>query len=388
MPIDADFLAALRDAPASVRVVAWMRTVEAVDAQTTQECFAELEAILASWPARSRPAWGGWYADVETIVTGGPWEDERRLDIFRGLREPTEPAFRLARHVGMWFDDDVGAEQIAALARWPSLRTITSVSLETHWRPDVAAAIAEFLRASTAGHLREYTLGLGGIREVALAAILEALPDKLERLWIHDVRWGSGAAERISFARLLADTLAKRPHVVGLAVHACELGPEGMATLLERGAFDRLGELTLRCVRLDDAAAAIWARHRSPGTLRKLELDEQFFENKDSIMEGPGLLALAEAGWLDRLESLTLSHHRFRGDVLAQVLERADLRALRHLKLSCTGMNATDAARLRAARDKLPALEHLELEISGLDLGSEYALAQAFKSGRVRRWVG
>jgi hypothetical protein len=382
MPIDADFIHALRDAPASVRVVAWMLTVQAIGAEISEASFAELERILAPWPARSRPAWGGWYADVETIEAGGPHEEDRR-DIFQRLREPTEPAFALARHVGMWFDDGVGAEQIAALAPWPSLRTITSVSLQTNYRPELATAIAEFARAPTTRHLREYTLGLAGITEAGLVPILDALPEKLERLWIHDVRMGPSGT---SFARLLADALAARPHFVGLAVHGCELGPGGMATLVERGAFDRLTELTLRGVRLDDAAAASWARHRATGALRKLDLEEQFFDGHDSMMQGPGLLALAEAGWLDQLESLSLSYHRCSGDTLAQLLERADLRRLVHLKLYCAGVDAADAARLRAARDKLPALEHLELSYSHLGDAAEHALVEELTSARVRRW--
>jgi hypothetical protein len=379
--IDAEFIVSLRDAPASVRVHAWLRTVQAVDAETSESTFTELERVLASWPARSRPAWGGWYADVETIESGGPHE-EYRQDIFQRLRQPTEPAFRLARHVGMWFDDGVGAEQIAAFARWPALRTITSVSLQTHYRPELPAAIAEFARSTDTRHLREYTLGLGVVTQPSLALILDALPAGLERLWIHDVR-----IDPTCFAQLLADALAMRPSFVGLAVHACPLGPEGVATLVERGAFDRLTELTLRGVRLDDAAATSWARHRSTGTLRKLDLEEQFFDGKDSMMAGPGLLALAEGGWLDRLESLTLSYHRLCGDTLARVLERADLRELRHLKLFCTGFDLSDAARLRAARVQLPALEHLELSYTQLGDADERALADEFQSARVRRWV-
>jgi hypothetical protein len=379
--IDAEFIASLRDAPASVRVHAWLRTIQAIDAATSESTFTELEHVLASWPARSRPAWGGWYADVETVEASGPHE-EYRQDIFKCLREPTVPAFRLARHVGMWFDDGVGVEQLDALARWPALRTITSVSLQTHYRPELPVAIAEFARSIHTRHLREYTLGLGVVTQPGLALVLDALPDKLERLWIHDVR-----IDPTSFARLLADALAMRPSFVGLAVHACPLGPEGVATLVERGAFDRLTELTLRGVRLDDAAATSWARHRATGTLRKLDLEEQFFDGKDSMMAGPGLLALAEAGWLDRLESLTLSYHRLCGDTLARVLERADLRELRHLKLFCTGFDASDAARLRAARAQLPALEHLELSYTQLGDADERALAEAFQSARVRRWV-
>jgi hypothetical protein len=283
----------------------------------------------------------------------------------------------------MWFDDGVGAEQIAAFARWTALRTITSVSLQTHYRPELLAAIVEFARSSHTRHLREYTLALASATQTSLARVLDALPDGLERLWIHDVR-----IEPASFARMLADALAMRPSFIGLAVHACQLGADGVATLVERGAFDRLTELTLRGVRLDDSAATSWARHRPTGALRKLDLEEQFFDGKDSMMAGPGLLALAEAGWLDRLESLTLSYHRLCGDTLARVLERADLRELRHLKLFCTGFDAVDAARLRAARAQLPALEHLELSYTQLDDATARTLAEEFQSARVRRWIG
>jgi hypothetical protein len=381
MPIDAEFISALRDAPASVRVHAWIRMVQAIDKHTSEESFAELERVLAPWPARSRPAWGGWYANVETIDASGPHEEDRR-DIFQSLRWPIEPAFRVARHVGMWFDDGVGAEQIAAFARWPSLRTITSVSLQTHYRPELPAAIAEFARADTTAHLREYTLGLASATQPGLEAVLDALPSGLERLWIHDVR-----IEPTSFARLLADTLVTRPSFVGLAVHACQLGTEGMATLIERGAFDRLTELTLRGVRLDDTAAASWARHRAPAALRELDLEEQYFDGNHA-MQGPGLIALAEAGWLDRLESLKLSYHRFCGDTLAQLLERADLRDLRHLLLHCTGFDASGVQRLRAAREQLPALEHLELSYTQLDDATARTLADEFQSAGVRRWIG
>lgn len=375
------FLAALRDAPASVRTIAWTRTVAAIDEQTSDPTFAELERILAPWPARARPAWGGWYADVETIEANGPHEEYRR-DIFKRLLDPTVPAFRLARHVGMWFDDGVGAEQIAALAEWPSLRTITSVSLQTHWRPELATAIAEFARAPTTAHLREYTLGLDGVTEAGLDAILDALPIGLERLWIHDVRIGS------SFARRLADALATRPHLTGLALHHCELGSAGIATLAECGALDRLAELTLRGVRLDDDAAATWARRRSSGALRRLDLEEQFFDGQDKMMQGSGLIALADAGWFDALQSLSLSYHQMRGDAWAQTLDRADLRQLSHLRLHCTGFDASDAERLRAAPDRLPSLEHLELAYTHLGDPAERTLNDEFRSARVRRWIG
>lgn len=379
--LDAEFIAALRDAPASVRTIAWMRTVEAVGAETSDATFTELEAILAAWPARWRPAWGGWYADVDIVESGGPHE-ETRLDIFKGLHEPTSPAFRLARHIGLWFDGGVGAEQIAALAKWPWLRTITSVSLETGYLPDLPAAIAEFARAPTTGHLREYTLGLRGAAEAELALILASLPAELERLWLHDVRIGP------RFATLLADALAARRHLVGLGLHGCTLGIDGLTTLAELGAFDRLSELSLRGVRLDDAAAGHLARHRGPAALRKLDLEEQFFDGADSMMQGPGLLALADAGWFDRLESLTLSYHQMRGDAFARLLERADLRELRHLRLYCTGFDGTDAARLRSARDRLPALEHLELAYTHLGDAIERSLPDEFRSARVRRWTG
>jgi hypothetical protein len=388
--LDAEFLASLRDAPASARVHAWIRTVQAIqvmqamqpEAENSDATITELDRLLASWPATSRPAWGAWYADVETIESGGPWEEQSQRQIFQRLRQPTEPAFRLARHVGMWFDEGVGVEQIAEFARWPSLRTITSVSLETHYRPELPDAIAEFARSSQTQHLREYTLGLGGITHARLEEILEAIPFCLERLWIHDVR-----IEPSSFVQLLMDALAMWPRRVGLAVHRCDVGPEGVHTLAECGAFDRLTELTLRGVRLDDAAAARWAMNRPPGGLRKLDLEEQYFDGKHA-MQGPGLLALTDSGWLDKLESLSLSYHQLSGDTLARVLERADLRELRHLKLHCTGFDANDAAQLRAARPHLPALEHLELSYTQLDDAAERALVEEFQSARVRQWIG
>jgi hypothetical protein len=389
--IDAEFLASLRDAPASVRVHAWIRMIQAIQseqaseseqAQPSEATFTELDRILVSWPARSRPAWGDWYADVETTESNSQWEHETRSDIFQRLRQPTEPAFRLARHVGMWFDEGVGAEQIAAFARWPSLRTITSVSLDTRYQPELSDAIAEFARSGQTQHLREYTLGLGGVTPAGLEEIFEALPVCLERLWIYDVR-----IEPASFVQLLMDALAMWPRRVGLAVHRCDLGPEGVHTLAECGAFDRLTELTLHGVRLDDAAAARWAMNRPPGGLRKLDLEEQYFDGKHA-MQGPGLLALVEAGWLDKLESLSLSYHQLSGDTLTQVLERADLRELRHLRLHCTGFDASDAAQLRAARPHLPALEHVEISYTQLDDAAAHALAEEFKSARVRRWIG
>ena len=381
MTLDAECFAALRDAPASVRMIAWMRTVEQIDSGTSEAIFAELERILAPWPARSRPAWGGWYADVEIIEASGPHEEERR-DIFRCLLENTVPAFRLARHVGMWFDNGVGAEQIAAFARWPSLRTITSVSLETRYRPELATAIAEFARAPTTAHLREYTLGLAGATQLGIEAILDALPMQLERLWIHDIRIGP------SFATILADALAKRPNLIGLALYNCELGAGGIATLAERGTFDLLGELTLHGVRLDDAAATILAGRTASGLLRKLDLEEQFFQGYDSMMHGPGLIALTDAGWFDGLESLELSYHEMHGEAFARLLERADLHELRHLNLNCTGFDAIDAARLRGARDRLPMLEHLVLEYTRAGSETERDLSQEFRSPCVRSFVG
>lgn len=379
--IDEEFIASLRDAPASVRAHAWMRTVQAIHAQTSDATITELDRLLASWPATSRPAWGDWYADVETVESGAAWEDGSRQEIFQRLRLPTEPVFRLARHVGMRFDEGVGAEQIAEFARWPSLRTITSVSLDARHQPELLDAIAEFARSSQTQHLREYTLGLGGVTQSGLEEILEALPLCLERLWIHDVR-----IEPASFVQLLMDALAMWPRRVGLAVHRCDLGPEGVHALAECGAFDRLTELTLRDVRLDDAAAARWAMNRPPGGLRKLELEEKYFDGKYA-MQGPGLLELTDAGWLDKLESLSLSYHSS-GDTLARVLERADFRELRHLKLHCTGFDASNAAQLRSARPHLPALEHVELSYTQLDDAAERALEEEFKSARVRWWIG
>jgi hypothetical protein len=85
-----------------VRVHLWMRTVEAVDAGgVTAEVLAGIEGALASWPARSRAAWGGWYADVE--VTEATGYDDPGRHIFRflgricGSRGPVERSRRPAQ---------------------------------------------------------------------------------------------------------------------------------------------------------------------------------------------------------------------------------------------------------------------------------------------------
>lgn len=381
MPSDFDvaFLAALREAPRSLRVSLWLRTVERMMAsEPPKETFAALEEALASWPARSRPAWAGWHAEVE--VTEATGYDDPGRHIFRGLREPNTAAFGLARHVGLWFDEGVGAAEIEALARWPWLSTITSVSLQTRYGRELVTAIVGFLRAPTTQHLRELTLGLGGIDEIGLAAVLDALPVALERLWIHDVHLGPPFAER------LAACVVARPSLVGLHLHACKVGADGLHALVERGAFDGLAELTLHGAQLDDAAACDWARRRAPGRLRVLDLEEQYFDGNHA-MQGDGLAALAEAGWLDGLESLTLSYHQFSGDSLARVLARADLTQLRHLRLWCAGVQPGDAAELRAARaTRLPALEHFELAYSQLGDPAERELGDELTSARVRAW--
>jgi hypothetical protein len=377
MTFDA-LIAALPDLPASVRVHGWLRAVQHALTATPAQ-LAALDTALATWPARSRAAWGAWYAAVDQVEQTGPWE--QGYDVFRSLIEPTSPAFALARHVGLWFDHGVGVDAIDRFSSWPSLRTITSVSLQTSYSADQGRAIDRFVRAPATQHLRELTLGLAGIDAELVASILVGSPEKVERVWIHDVR------HEARFAELLADWIDTRTDLIGLSLHACPLGTAGLGQLGERGSFDRLTELTLRGVTLDDEAAARWAIHRSPGRLRMLDLEEQFFDGNHA-MQGPGLIALAEAGWLDHLESLALSYHRLTADSLAHVLDRADLSQLRHLRLHCTGFDASDAERLRHVKAaKLPALEHLELAYTQLSDAAASELADAFMSSRVRQWL-
>ena len=181
--------------------------------------------------------------------------------------------------------------------------------------------------------------------------------------------------------------MAARPGLVGLAVHGCEVGADGLRVLVEGGAFDRLAELTLHGVQLGDDAAKEWARRASSRCLRVLDLEEQYFDGNHA-MAGEGLAALAEAGWLDGLESLVLSYHRFAGDPLVRVLARADLTKLRFLRLWCTGTEPADAERLRAARaTRLEALEHLEVMYSQLGDAEESKLGRELTSERVRAWL-
>jgi hypothetical protein len=369
-----ELLAALPGLSPEARVRGWLRVVDHAMSATPAQLEA-LDRALAGWPARSRPAWGAWYATFERVEQTGPWDEG--YEIFSGLIEPTSPAFALARHVGMWFDQGVGAAAIDELARWPWLKTITSVSLATVYRADVAEAILRFLQNPATRHLRELTLGLAAIGPELVESILGAVHQDIERVWIHDVRL------ELRFAELLADFLDTHSYLIGLALHACPLGAAGIGLLVERGCFDRLSELTLRNVRLDDEAANRWANRRSPGRLRVLDLEEEFFDG-NHMMRGPGLIALAEAGWLDGVESLVLSYHHTTGDAFARILDRADLSRLRHLRLHCTGFDANAAEQLREAEGKLPALEQIELAYSQLADEAAAELVESFASRRAR----
>lgn len=366
-------LDAVRTLPCSARVHVWMRVIDHAEHAPASELDA-LDAALAAWPARARNAWGGWYADVERVEHGGPWGDAYVQEVYRGLVTPSVPMWRLARHVGLWFGGVVGAPEIAALAAWPPLATITSVSLRACRSVEVADEIARFLAAPTTAHVREYTLALGGIEAWRVARVLAAIPREVERLWIHDI-------EVPECAQLLADVVADRPGLRGLAIYDCALGERGIRQLGERGSFDRIAELTLDRVGLDGRAVEQMATRPASGRLTELELG-----GVGLGLGGPAVAALARAGWLAAVESLSLPELAADGEALDQVLGGGQLSRLRHLRLRGGTFGAPEAASLRGRSASLPMLEHLEVGDTSL-AAPERVWREEFTSARVRRFV-
>lgn len=364
-------LDAVRTLPCSARMHVWMRVIDHAEHAPASELDA-LDAALAAWPARARNAWGGWYADVLRVEQGGgPWSDGYVQEVYRGLIAPSVPMWRLARHVGLWFGDGVGAPEIAALAAWPALATITSVSLRACRSAAVADEIVRFLAAPTTAHLREHTLALGGIDAGRVARVLAAIPREVERLWIHEI-------EVPECAQLLADFIADHPGLRGLAVHDCALGERGIWQLGERGSFDRLAELTLDRVGLDGRAVEHLATRPASGRLTELELG-----GVGLGLGGPAVAALARAGWLAAVESLSLPELAAEGEAPG----RGQLSRLRHLRLRGGTFAEAEAVRLRGWSASLPLLEHVEVGDPWWVAPEQRGWREEFTSARVRRFV-
>ena len=335
--------------PRLLRRDAWFRVVDAV-ADASADEIERFDRALRAWWGAERNAYPTWWCTTERVGEG-PWTEGH--DVFRGFVEPTERAFRLARQLVLEAPEGIDETTLSSLAGLPWLVGISALVLNAQRSPRLAAAIASFARDPRTAHVREYELELSGLELDRVLAVLDSLPLSLERLVVHGVRDPRFAAE-------LASRLASRPSLVRLGLFGIPLGREGLAALATSGAFDRLDALSLYEVGLDDEAARAWSLRAPSSRLRVLELGERN-EALGAPMHGPGLVALADAGWLDGLESLVLARHALVGDVFRHVLARADLARLDGLLLADLPFGEGDLERLRHAGERLPALACLRL---------------------------
>lgn len=250
-----------------------------------------------------------------------------------------------------------GIEAHLADVREATLGQLTGLSLPLG--TGTAPRVTRLLRG--APQLTDVTLVGQWPSVVPLSTALAALPASLQSLRLSN-------AERVAPA-LIALTQTC-PGLKTLALSHCALSAVDVAAIVDAGVFDRLTSLTLHHVGLDDDAAWRWARRRSPGAIRTLDLEEAAIGSRtveDAFVE------LIDAGWLSGLEVLRVANHGLGRERLQHLLRTADVDSLRALTLSCTGLDGDDANALLSLKQRQPALR-VFVSSSGLDGTVERAI--------------
>lgn len=179
---------------------------------------------------------------------------------------------------------------------------------------------------------------------------------------------------RLSGAKLpgLGAWLRPRPGLRTLDLTSIKLGAD--AGPLADHLFPDLEDLLLEGCGLDGDGVEALARGRILGTVRRLGLSHNKFQNV-------GGMALAKAPRL-ALEQLELGHNWLGVKALTAILERDDMRGLRVFRSGENNFNTTAGAIF--ARGGHPHLEEAALE---LDSRTAIALAEAPSSRSLRRLV-
>ena len=322
------------------------------DADVAEEATAAVNVALRGWRPEQRCAPLSCYAVYETVDATGPHDPS--FDIVTSLLAAPRWPWPISASAS-FADQGVTTAALATVAP-EALAHLQDLSFAAHG--DALPTIARLLR----GAVRAQSVSLTGTGVSAhdVEGVLQALPTTVTSLTLANI---GGLAD------VLGRLLVARPQLSALQLQSCRLSADGIAHLVDAGAFDHLQRLRLLHAGLDDEAARRWALRPSPGRLRDVDLEDEGL-SRPHIADG--FIALVDSGWLSGLSSLRLAYHALTGARLARFLG-ADVSRLRRLKFWCTGLRNSDAHLLLEAQATWPELG-VELSYQSVDAALEARL--------------